>query len=56
MTNDRLINTSDATYIFNYAYSGGPPPTAPFPGCGVDPPSQVPSFPDFLTCFQSPCP
>ena len=35
--NSGTITSADANYLYNYMFYGGPPPPAPFPGCGVDP-------------------
>ena len=32
---DNLLDQSDAVFVFNYRFLEGPPPAAPFPGCGV---------------------
>ncbi len=45
---DGMIDSADATYIFQYRFQDGPPPPAPFPDCGTDGVS--------MTCDLSSCP
>ena len=33
---DGSVDLADAIYIIDYSFRGGPPPAAPFPGCGTD--------------------
>jgi len=48
---DGIVDSYDCDYLLNYCTSGGPPPPAPFPACGVDP------TPDMLGCASFPlCP
>ena len=35
--NDGLVVISDAVYLIQYQFLGGPPPPAPYPECGLDP-------------------
>lgn len=41
---DGRLNMTDAIYVFNFLFLGGPAPPAPFPECGTDP------TPDDLSC------
>ena len=34
---DTLYDSSDAIFVFNYRFLNGPPPSAPFPDCGIAP-------------------
>lgn len=43
------VNVADAVYILSYGFAGGPPPPAPFPGCGYG------GAPGFLSCQESSC-
>lgn len=43
------IDIADPIYLLFYLTSGGPPPAAPFPGCGTDP------TPDALGLFVTDC-
>ncbi|MEM7165378.1 MAG: immunoglobulin domain-containing protein [Planctomycetota bacterium] len=47
---DGLFDISDTIYTVFYQFTGGPPPTSPFPSCGLDP------TPDTLECMQFNCP
>ena len=40
---DNRLTISDSIYLLNHLFLGGPPPSAPFPACGV--PSQPPCLP-----------
>ncbi len=31
--NDGFVEDADVVYLFNWLFSGGPPPVFPFPGC-----------------------
>ena len=42
---DGELNISDASYIFNFLFLGGPPPRPPYPEPGSDPTD------DALSCF-----
>ncbi|MEM7167069.1 MAG: S8 family serine peptidase [Planctomycetota bacterium] len=44
------IDISDAVAILGYGFAMGPPPTPPFPNCGVDPTT------DALSCVITSCP
>jgi hypothetical protein len=46
---DGAINISDAVWVLSALFSGGPPPPAPFPACGMD------LTPDELGCAAAPC-
>ncbi len=48
VNDDGVINVADVIYKLNYILSGGPPPPAPFPDCGIDP------TPDLLGCLSYP--
>ena len=50
MNDDGIVDQADAIDLLNYLFSGGPPPTAPFPDCGLEP-----TF-DLLNCEQETCP
>lgn len=38
---DTFVDISDMVYLVTYQFSGGPPPPAPFPDCGIDPSGGV---------------
>ncbi|MEC9477046.1 MAG: hypothetical protein VX764_08420 [Planctomycetota bacterium] len=47
---DSSVNLSDVVYALNAFFVNGPVPAAPYPACGPDP------TPDFLRCYDYPCP
>lgn len=40
--NDGGVDISDPVYLLTFLFSAGPPPAAPFPGCGEDPLTTLP--------------
>ncbi len=52
LNDDASVNIADAVYLAQYYFRQGPPPKAPFPGCGSDPTTT-----DSLDCASySACP
>ncbi|NCF56111.1 MAG: hypothetical protein GWP41_07585 [Planctomycetia bacterium] len=47
---DSALNISDVIFTLNALFGSGAPPSAPWPDCGPDP------TPDFLRCYEYPCP
>jgi len=45
---DRLIDLSDAAFLFNYLFLGGAAPAAPFGACGIA--TEPASCVDFGAC------
>ncbi len=43
------VNLTDAVYVLNFLFTGGPPPVAPFPDCGPLPVDET------LECAGSKC-
>lgn len=41
---DQELGLLDAVLFLNHWISGGPPPAAPYPGCGVDPAADCPEY------------
>jgi hypothetical protein len=47
---DGLVNVSDAVYLIDWMFMGGPAPPAPYPDCGPDPTGPA------LSCLATSCP
>lgn len=47
---DGSVNIADAVYVLTDLFSGGPPPPAPFGGCGLDPSADALSCGSFASC------
>ncbi|MGQ9592125.1 MAG: hypothetical protein ACUVYA_17735, partial [Planctomycetota bacterium] len=59
VNDDGALEITDAIHAFGFLFLGGPPPAAPFPGCGLDPtPSATLGCADFpeSVCPQGPPP
>lgn len=47
---DGVVDGTDSVVLLDYIWNGGPPPSAPFPDCGVDPGED-----DELPCLEHTC-
>lgn len=50
---DGSVDLSDGVYLLNHGFLGGPAPSAPYPGCGVDP-RALGRESDLLDCEEPP--
>ena len=44
------VQMADAVYLLNFIFTKGPPPPAPFPGCGTDPTADSSSCARGMRC------
>ncbi|MEM7166648.1 MAG: hypothetical protein AAF581_14365 [Planctomycetota bacterium] len=51
---DGLMNLGDVIYALTHLFAMGPPPAAPYPGCGIDPTGALPC--GFAAGCPSSCP
>jgi hypothetical protein len=49
------LDITDPIYILSFLFLNGPPPSEPFPVCGVDS-TDLGKAPEILLCAQPRCP
>jgi hypothetical protein len=54
VNDDGVWNTLDCDYLVAFLFSGGPPPPAPYPDCGIDPTADALGCAEFPPCPGGP--